>query len=214
MAVLKTLKKILFDQGLLASITLSGILLLSAVLYYRAVKVQRFLEPALAISQPKIEFARKINRIVSEEFKDKKSASAVFYTTDSIVVDGSMLIVGEGAQSDLQLFEGLGHVFLSILNDPDMKKNIDLILISVKVYLEPNNELNKIRRMESQGRADFILNALYEAEPGLEKDYRSFFSTAAIPVSDPQEARWVEFKIVPARRLHIDMFQRLERYVK
>ena len=49
-------------------LTLIGLLLLSALLYYKAVRSQRYLEPSLALAQPRIEFIHKIGLFFQEEF--------------------------------------------------------------------------------------------------------------------------------------------------
>src|SRR5512143_2212095 len=50
--------------GPVISLLLIGLVLLSSLLYYRSVKIQRFLEPALALSQPRNEFAKHIRQII------------------------------------------------------------------------------------------------------------------------------------------------------
>jgi hypothetical protein len=208
------LEKIIFEPGPAIILTLMGLLLLSGFIYYKAIKIQRFLEPALAISLPKIEFAKGMNTILSKQLGEKREG--VFYTPDSIIVDGTLLLVGEQsrASSETQIFGRLAKVFLSIMKDPDMKKNIDMILISTKVYSGPDAELNKKMRFESQQRADFILDSIFEAEPELRRDFGVFFSASATPALSPEDIRWVEFRIIPTERIHMDVIRRFEKYVQ
>ena len=48
--------------GPLLSLLLIGLVLLSGLLYYRAVRIQRFMEPALALSQPRNDFSEAIEQ--------------------------------------------------------------------------------------------------------------------------------------------------------
>jgi hypothetical protein len=57
---LSPFRKLILQPGPILSLTLIGILLLSAVIYYRANNVQRFLEPALALSEPRLKFSQNI----------------------------------------------------------------------------------------------------------------------------------------------------------
>ena len=64
----KAPEKYVPPAGPILSLLLIGLVLLSALLYYRAVKIQRFLEPALAISKPRNEFSKSIKQIFQQEF--------------------------------------------------------------------------------------------------------------------------------------------------
>ncbi len=69
----RTLLKYIPPAGPILNLTLIGLVLLSALLYYRAIKIQRFLEPALAISQPRNEFAKNVRLRFQKEFGEKRS---------------------------------------------------------------------------------------------------------------------------------------------
>ena len=69
-------------------------------------------------------------------------------------------------------------------------------------------------RSRMQQLADMVLNALYTADPRLEKYYAGYFAASALPVNAAaKEAGWIEFRIVPTERMHIEVLQRLEKYV-
>src|SRR5512136_2863727 len=82
--------------GPVLTLLLIGLVLLSGLLHYRSVRIQRFLEPALALSQPRNEFSEAIAGIMEKEF-----AIAPFkgleVRTSSIIVDKSLLFSGENA---------------------------------------------------------------------------------------------------------------------
>ena len=87
------IKKFILPPGPILILTLIGLLLLSALLYYRAVRIQRFLEPALAITQPRITFSKNINNLILREF-GKEESKGIKFRTGSILVEQSLLVDG------------------------------------------------------------------------------------------------------------------------
>jgi hypothetical protein len=57
-----------FPPGPVLSLSLIGLMLLGGLLYSKAVKAQRFLEPVLAITQPNITFSENLSRLLLAEF--------------------------------------------------------------------------------------------------------------------------------------------------
>ncbi len=86
----RSLWKLVPPAGPVLSLLLVGLVLLSALLYYRAVKIQRFLEPALALSQPRNEFAKNIKSIYQKEF-GTKPVTGLRIKASSILMDRSFL---------------------------------------------------------------------------------------------------------------------------
>jgi hypothetical protein len=212
----ETVKKFILPPGPILSLTLIGVLLLSAVVYYRAVKIQRFLEPALAFSQPRLQFSQSINNLLSKEFGTEET-KGVRFKAGAILVNQSVLFPpGEVMRPDQsQVLHKLGHVFLAALNDPDIRDNISLILVSTRLPLSANAEMNRALRFQLQSRALLILNSLYATEPAIEKKYGEYFAATSLPVDGPlKEAEWIEFRIIPAERFHIILLQRLEKYIR
>ncbi len=210
-----SIKKFILPPGPLLSLILIGLLLLSAILYYRAVKIQRFMEPALAISEPRMKFVLNINTLLqrelgSREFKGVKFRAGSILVEQSLFSDSSHPMEG----SESLVLKKLSRVFLSALNDPEIRGNISLILVSVRLPLSPDGALNREMRFQMQERAALILHSLYAAEPSLERNYGTYFAAAVLPVNaSVKEPNWIEFRIVPTERLHIEVLQRLEKYV-
>ena len=207
------IKKFILPPGPILILTLIGLLLLSALLYYRAVKIQRFLEPALAITQPRITFSKNINNLILREF-GKEESKGIKFRTGSILVEQSLLIAGvHKINGEDTVLKKLGRVFLAALSDPAISDNISLIIVSTRLPLSPEIRPNKESRYQIQNRAELILNSIYEAAPGLESKYGRYFASAALPV-DPavKDTDWIEFRIIPTERLHIEVLQRLEKY--
>jgi hypothetical protein len=210
------IKKLIPPLGPLFSLTLVGLLLLSAILYYRAVKIQRFLEPALAISEPRMRFNQNIRGLLAREFSPGQM-KGVKFRAGTILVDQSLIFEpthSEGGTKGPAILRKLSRVFLSALENPEISKNISLILITERFPLSKDMIRNRQARFAVQDSAVLILNSLFAAEPKLEKKYTAFFTATAIPAVEPpgDGGNAVEFRIVPTERLHIEVLERLERY--
>lgn len=211
-----TIKKFIPPLGPLFSLTLVGLLLLSTILYYRAVKIQRFLEPALAISEPRMKFNQNIRGLLAREFSPGQM-KGIKFRAGTILVDESLIFEpthSKGGPTEPVVLKKLSRVFLSALDNPEISENISLILITVRFPLSKDMILNRQARFAVQDSAVLILNSLFTAGPRLEKDYRTFFTATAIPAIEPPGERGsaVEFRIIPTERLHIDILDRLHNY--
>ncbi len=212
----ESIKKFILPPGPILILMLIGLLLLSAVLYYRAIKIQRFLEPALAISEPRLRFSQSMNNRLSQEFGTMK-ISGIRFKAGSIYVEQSLLFDNARREkgAETEILKKLSRVFLAALSDPDMRNNISLILVSTRQPLGPDTALNQEMRTLMQERSLRILNSLYWAEPELEKNFGMYFAATTMPVKAAwEELNWVEFRIVPTERLHIDVLQRLMKYMQ
>lgn len=203
------------QTGPVMILTLIGILLLSAVLYYRAVKIQRFLEPALAISTPRISFAKNIRNLLLKEF-GMEQMSDIRFTTNSIFVERRLLLSGiHEPRSDSPTMKKLSVVFLSVLKDPDMRDYVDFILISAKFPANDGSEPDEKKRLQTQQRAEVVLNSLFRVSPELAKDYGTYFAATTVPVSSSEkDINWIEFRFIPSERLHIEVLKSLKKYVR
>lgn len=205
-------KKYFMQPGHMISLTLIGFLLLSALLYYKAVRAQRYLEPSLALAQPRIEFAKRINQLLENEFGSEKITGVVL-ASNSIYVDKSLIFADPVNKeiANTMFIKKMSKVFLSILQDSHMKSQIELILVSERFRVSPHLEVTKQKRSVSQHIADLILDSLLDAEPELLKYYGLFTATAA-PVQQDKKDNLIEFLIIPSEHLHIEMIKSLEKY--
>ena len=210
----KSLWKYVPPAGPIFSIMLIGLVLLSALLYYRAIKIQRFLEPALALSQPRNEFTKSINSIFEKEFR-AKSIKGLKMRTSSILMETSLLFSGDGAlkasaQDDLHK---LALIFLSLMKDDHTRSEISQVLIIGRYPSYGVTEATILERVKVQRMVGFIQDALFQLEPELGIRYAPYFVSAAQP-TDPQEKKSevVEFRIVPSEFLHIEVLEKLEKY--
>ena len=210
------IKKLIPPLGPLFSLTLVGLLLLSAILYYRAVKIQRFLEPALAISEPRMKFNQNIRGLLAREFSPGQ-IKGIKFRAGTILVDESLIFErahSKGGSTEPVVLKKLSRFFLSALDNPEIRENISLILIIVRFPLGKDMILNRQARFAVQDSTVLLLNSLFTAEPRLEKDYTIFFTATAIPAIEPpgEGGSAVEFRIIPTERLHIDILDRLHKY--
>jgi hypothetical protein len=200
--------------GPVLSLLLVGLVLLSALLYYRAVKIQRFLEPALALSQPRNEFAKNIKSIFQKEF-GTRSIKGIRIKAGSILVDKSFLfskggVLSASAQADLVK---LARIFLALMNDDHARSEISLVMIIGRYPSFGATGADAAGRMDAQRMVGFIQDVLFHAQPELGVRYSPYFASVAQPAT-PHEGNLgvVEFRIIPSEYLHIEVLEKLEKY--
>lgn len=209
-----SIRHYLLPPGSILSITLIGFLLLGAVLYYRAGRIQRFLEPALAISQPRVSFFSGFMGIFVKEFGEEPIPDVVFHG-DSIRVRSSLVVEALHHKGRTDVLEKLGRVFLETLRDPHLNSYVDVILVGTKAPIAPESGLNSRIRKDFNDLAGNVLDALYREVPELEKEYAMNFASSALSVSTKgDDLNWVEFYIIPSERIHVELLRKLEKYVR
>ncbi len=200
--------------GPVLGLLLIGLVLLSGLLYYRAVKIQRFLEPALALSQPRNEFSKNIGRMFRREFGEK-AIKGIAIRTGSILMDKSFLFSDKGAltdsaQADLQK---LARIFLELMKDNHTRSEISLVLIIGRVTSYGARGTNVAEWTRAGRMVGFIQDALFRLEPELGIRYSSSFAGVVQPMNPHEGNRdVVEFRIVPSEYLHIEVLEKLEKY--
>jgi len=208
-------KGFLIPPGPIMSLTLIGIMFLSGLLYYRAVKVQRFLEPALAISQPRSEFTDAVNSFLKREF-EPAGVKGVRLIMGTIVVDPAVFLEGRGREggSASPMVKRLARVFVSALNDNYLRAHVDLVLIVARYPMQPDEGANRQMKLRMRERSAMVLDSLFKAEPLLEKRYALYFAATAMPANPAKGgADRIEVRIIPSDQLHIEVLQRLKKYV-
>ncbi len=210
----KSLWRFIPPAGPVVSLILIGLVLLSGLLYYRAVKIQRFLEPALALSQPRNEFAKTISRTFQNEF-GTEPVPGLAVRSSSILMSKDLLFTGdrklkESAQEDLQK---LSRVFLHLMRDQHARSEISLVLIIGRFPSYGGKGTNVAEWAQAGRMVGFIQDALFRLEPELGIRYSSYFVSVAQPMSPHQGGMdVVEFRIVPSDFLHIEVLEKLEKY--
>jgi hypothetical protein len=210
----KSLWKYAPPAGPVLSLLLIGLVLLSALLYYRAVKIQRFLEPALALSQPRNEFSKSIKLIFQNEF-GAESVKGLTVRASTILMEKSFLFSGDGAlkasaQADLKR---LARIFFLLMDNEQTRSDISLVLIISRFPSSGTWITYATDRIQAQRMAGFIQDALFFAEPQLGLRYGTYFVAAAQPTNPLEGTREIiELRIIPSELLHIKVLEKLEKY--
>ncbi|HEX9020764.1 MAG TPA: hypothetical protein VF903_05845, partial [Nitrospirota bacterium] len=158
-------------------------MLLSALLYYRSVKIQRFLEPALALSQPRNEFTKSINAAFQKGFGAKPPAG-IGVKGSSILVERALLFSDDGelGATAPDVLKKLSRVFLSLLKDDPTRSSMSVVLIVAQFSSEGRGGAPYVaERMRTQRMLGFIQDALFHVEPELGKKYAGYFMAGAQP---------------------------------
>jgi len=210
----RSLWKYVPPAGPVLILTLISLVLLSGLLYYRAIKIQRFMEPALAIAQPRNEFTRAITLVVQKEFRNGP-ADSVGVRMGSIMLSKARLFTSSGSlkPSAQVIIKKLARTFLLLMSDERVGPNISIILVSAPYQTDGADNLNSGERAIVQRMAGSIQDALFLAEPELGKRYGGYFAAASRPVPlGGGGDELIEIRIIPSELLHIEMLQKLVKY--
>ncbi len=198
---------------LVVGTTLVGMILLGALAYSNAVRFQRFIEPMLAVLQPRGEFTGRFGSMIMREFDDI-DLSEIVLRGNVLRVKRSFLASEGSHQEGFANYERLGRVFKSLLDDAWMRSNTDFIMVSLEAPFTMNEEKNRKRREATAKEAELILVTILNSSPDLRIKYAPLF-TSAVVSSPPKSTteQWVTFSIMPSERLHAEVLRRLEKYV-
>jgi len=210
-----SLRKYLLPPGVILSLTLVGLILLGALLYSRADRAQRFLEPALAISQPRSMFAIRFSSVVDRELHPHLGRDVFLFGNTLKVRQDRLFPEDFHASGTAPLLLDISRVFQSVLDDPQMSPYVDVILIATKVPQSDDHAQNVQRRDKALESTEKIMNALFAVNPELEKQHSiNFASTALVGGEEEGNGEIIEFHIIPSERPHIDLLQKLQKYIR
>lgn len=210
----KSLWRFAPPAGPVLSLLLISLVLLSALLYYRAVRIQRFMEPALAISQPRNEFSKSIKLMFQREF-GAEQIKGLKVRASSILIEKSFLFSGDGAlkasaHADLKK---IARIFSLLMDNEQTRSDISLVLIILRFPSGGTYTKYAAERLQAQHMAGFIQDALYVAEPQLALRYGTYFVASAQPANQTEGNRdLIELRIIPSELLHIRVLEKLEKY--
>ena len=200
--------------GPILSLLLIGLVLLSALLYYRAIKIQRYLEPALALAQPRNEFSRNIKFNVQKEFGEEP-VKGLIVRTSSILVQRSRIISANGALKPAGriMLKKLATVFLTLMQNDRMRSEISLVLVVSRFTSSGTPGSTGTERAKVQHMVGLVQDALFQEESALGETYRPYFVAAAQPAPLLLEDDDVlEFRIIPSEIVQIDLLLKLTKY--
>jgi hypothetical protein len=202
--------------GPVLSILLVGLVLLSALLYYRAVKIQRFLEPALALSQPRNEFSKNIKQTFRKEFGSDE-VQGIGVKSSSIFLDKAVLFNQNGSLKDSAKndLHKLANVLLSLVKNDATRGDISLVLIIAHYPSMGPPDMAAAHRLNAQLVTGYIQDVMAASEPELRIYYPVYFASAVQPSPSPEKIiDIVEFRFVPSEFLHIKVLDALEKYAQ
>jgi hypothetical protein len=153
-----------------------------------------------------------MGRLLEKEFGPKK-IRGVILGTDSIFVN-DLLIFTDPVIRDATnpvFLKKLSQLFLSMLQDQEMRPHLDLILVSTRFHVSPRPEVNRKRRIHEQNIARSIMESMYQVEPSLTR-YYGIFAATALPVPRNKNKHWVEFRIIRSEHMHIELMKSLKKY--
>jgi len=203
-------------QELLVGIILLGAVLLSGLVHYRSVKILRFLEPALAMSQPRADFREGIRQLFIDAFGDA-SVPGVGLSSESIMIDERLILTDthHRPQDETRIAEKLGSVFLGILEDRQLRNTFDFIMVTTRYPGETDGEQTVEERRQLRERNDLIIGKLLATQPTLAAKYAgSFLPVTRSLKPGVMKGGVVEFRFIPTGRMHIQVLQKLERYAR
>jgi hypothetical protein len=192
---------------------LIGMIILGALVYAKAVKFQRFIEPMLAVLQPRDEFTVRFNSLIREEFGHKESNPDVQLQGSVLGVRKAFLTSESPHGKGVSNLDRLGRIFLKLLEDPWMRANTNFIMVSLEVPFSFNQIENHNLRNATADEAELVLLALLNTNQKLKNIFAPLFTSAAIsvpPINVPGE--WVTFHIMPSEGLHAEVLKRFEKY--
>ena len=194
------------------TLAIMSLVLLSLVVYYRAARIQRFSELVLTIYQPQSTFSQKTIGLFINHFNQRK-ISSIRFTTNSLCIDESLLSMVNANSNDTQstVMKDLGKIFHTILQNPELRSNIELILVSTIGPESLDMSLSSKNHRTLQAKSESVLGSLFMAEAELEQKYSSFFASTVIRTNDVDRDHCViEFRFIPNDRLYLDYLQKVQ----
>lgn len=207
----------MLPPGPILSLALIGVMVLSALLYYRAVKIQRFLEPALALSQPRNQLSERLNVLLRREFGDTAGVRGMSFGMGAVIAEARLFFDEDEdtKKSAGEVLQKLNRVFYKALQDERTRLHIAVVLVGADYRIGPAAGDTKDARERAQHRAELVMDRMLSADPRLISAFGTYFIAAAIPAGS-QEAKGdrLEFRIIPSEMLHVEVLMKLNKYVR
>ena len=194
------------------TLALMSLLLLSFVFYSRAVRTQRFSELALAIYEPRNEFRQKTIGPFIKLF-DKKNINSIRFTENSFCIEESLLLIDEPNSKVTQptIMKDLGKLFHALLQDPELRSNVELILISTIRPVSPGMNLSNMNSRTLRAKSESVLRSLYTLEPELEQEHSSFFASTVKNTTGLEGHQcFIEFRFIHNDRPYVEYLKKVQ----
>jgi chemotaxis protein MotB len=153
----------------------------------------------------RMDVLQKVKRSIDSQLRNKAGTGARIADNGNITIDESLVFevdaytIRAGGKAFLNaLAKSLAHV----LDDPEVRKNIDVILVQghtdERGTIEHNREL-------SAKRANAVLNYMFRSEPSLSRDYGQYFASSAYSEFRPVDLGKTEAAFQQNRRIEISV---------
>lgn len=197
---------------LAVGLALIGLILTGAVLYSNAVRFQRYMEPMLAVLEPRGHFSSSFRSIILDEFKQSDLAQMKLIG-NTLKIRKSLLNEKDSHEHGFRHYFHLGRMLERLLNDNWMRSNTDFILISVDVPLVMDDEENRRLRAQAEEEAELALVTIMNSSPDLRTKHTRFLTSGAFSVPPGEGVgEWLTIRVLTSERLHAEMLGRLEKY--
>ena len=189
---------------------LIGMILIGALLYYRAVNLQRFLEPALAVLEPRTQLSMRLKNLAKEELGPEYG--------QNVIVQSSGLMLHKSLFSTPQyhgipvFINRLGNMIQRLFEDPWMSSNVEIVMIKTSVPMGLPQEIRNSAQEKMQQRSEALLNAILGSNSVLSAGYSDKFAATAVLSRKAEAADWIALDIIPSERLHIEILEKLGKY--
>ena len=191
------------------TLILIGLLLTGVTLYYKAINLQRFLEPALAVLEPSVTFTSQITRTAQNKF--------THIPADRIIIRGNNLRIHKSLFSTVSdkriplIVRQMGKFIRTILNDRTLSNDIQSVIIKAHVPIQAAlTEPALYNNMRIQAEA--VLNTIMQLEPSLASTNAHKMGSLAMYSKDPRAGEWLTLEVVPSEMLHIKVLERMSKY--
>jgi len=191
-------------------LALIGLMLIGALLYYRSSNLQRFLEPSLAVLEPRTILASRLNHLASEEL-GPEYARNVIVRSSGLMVHKSLFSSTEHHKMP-PVIDRLGKLMLRLFQDPWMTANVELIMVKTSVPMNLPPEIEVQAREQMRQQSETVLNAILGFNPALAEGFSDKFAATTVFSRKVENADWVTLEIIPSERLHIEVLERLGKY--
>jgi hypothetical protein len=191
-------------------LVLIGLMLTGALLYYRAVNLQRFLEPALAVLEPRTMLASRLNKLAGEEL-GHGYGSKILVRSSGLLVHKSLFAPTEYHKVPI-IITRLGRLMHRLFEDPWLDANVEIIMVktSVPINLPPETRTKAHEQMRQQSEA--VVSAILGTNKDLAEGHADRFAATSVFSRQVENADWVTLDIIPSERLHIEVLERLGKY--
>jgi hypothetical protein len=206
--------RFIVPHELAVGLTLIGLLLAGAVLYSNAVRFQRYIEPMLAVLEPRIQYSSRFRELILDEF-DQESLLKMKLIGNTLKIRKSFLMEQDIHEHGFRNYWHLGNLLQRLLDDQWIRSNTDFVLLSVDVPVGRSEDENRKLRAQAEEEAEFVMMAILSTSPDLRTKYTPYITSGAFSVTPGEGVgEWITVRALTSERLHTEMLGRLEKYAR